>query len=90
VMMTHRDHRHDYEVSASLDKTWAPFQITVGVNPPGQYQKDPHWALLYGPGKPPNFPPPPPGPPQGDLDDFKRMALSVAPYPNEQPRRPNY
>jgi hypothetical protein len=90
VMMTHRDHRHDYEVSASLDKTWAPFQITVGVNPPGQYQKDPQWALLYGPGKPPNFPPPPPGPPQGDLDDFKRMALSVAPYPNEQPRRPNY
>jgi hypothetical protein len=75
VVMTHRDHRHDYEVSASLDTMHAPpLQITVQVSPPDEYQMDPQWALGYGAGKPPNRPQPPPG----DLDKHRAMVRSYA------------
>jgi hypothetical protein len=84
VVMTHRDHRHDYEVSASLDTMNAPpLLITVQVSPPDEYQRDPQWALGYGAGKPPNRPQPPPG----DLDKHRDMVRSTATYQYEQRER---
>lgn len=82
VSMMHRDHRHDYVVSASLVTTRSPpFRVVISVSPPDDYRIDRQQASVgYGRDKP-----------QGNNrpDDFGpqlgyREVRSVAPH--QQPR----